>query len=61
MGINKDECFCSSSHTKCWWHDLKGVKVISPMMIGENVDFKTMIETWIISARREPIIFKLKF
>jgi hypothetical protein len=25
---------------KCWWHDLKDVKVTNSMKISENVDLK---------------------
>ncbi|KEH17959.1 hypothetical protein MTR_8g008643 [Medicago truncatula] len=39
-----DDCLCSSSDTKCWWHGLKNVKVISSVKIDENIDFKTMLE-----------------
>ncbi|AES74479.2 hypothetical protein MTR_6g006760 [Medicago truncatula] len=41
MRKKKNDCFCSSDDTKCWWHDLKDVKVTSTMKIDENVDFKT--------------------
>ncbi|XP_024628596.1 putative FBD-associated F-box protein At5g53635 [Medicago truncatula] len=39
-----DDCFCSSSDTKCWWHGLKNVKVISSLKNDKNIDFKTMLE-----------------
>jgi hypothetical protein len=53
-----DDCFCSSSDTKCWWHGLKNVNVISSLMIDENIDFKTMLELLPIG---EKISFMLEF
>jgi hypothetical protein len=53
-----DDCFCSSSDTKCWWHGLKNVKVISSMKIDENIDFKTKLELLPIG---EKIKFMLEF
>jgi len=52
------DCFCSSSDTKCWWHGLKNVKVISSLKIDENIDFKTMLE---LLPNGEKISFKLEF
>jgi hypothetical protein len=58
------ECFCSSYETKCWWHDLKDVKVTSSIKMNENVDFnfKTILESLPVSFEsREFIKFKLDF
>ncbi|KEH18290.1 putative F-box/FBD/LRR-repeat protein At1g78760 isoform X2 [Medicago truncatula] len=53
-----DDCLCSSSDTKCWWHGLKNVKVISSVKIDDNIDFKTMLELLPIG---EKISFMLEF
>jgi len=53
-----DDCFCSSSDTKCWWHGLKNVKVISSVKIDENIDFKTMLD---LLPTDEKINFMLEF
>lgn len=42
-GGKVDNCFCSN--TRCWWHHIKQVKVISSMNMDDNVDFKTMLDT----------------
>ncbi|KAK2452032.1 FBD-associated F-box protein [Trifolium repens] len=39
------DCFCSSSDIKCWWHDLKDVKVTNSMKMDENVDLKTILDS----------------
>ncbi|TKY64395.1 hypothetical protein E2542_SST14290 [Spatholobus suberectus] len=44
MGRKEDECFCSSCHTKCWWHGLKDVQVSGTAKTDENIDFKTMLD-----------------
>ncbi|GAU27394.1 hypothetical protein TSUD_356290 [Trifolium subterraneum] len=46
MRRKDNDCFCSSSDTKCWWHDLKDVKVTNSMKINENVDLKTMLDSF---------------
>jgi hypothetical protein len=58
MERNGDDCFCSSSDTKCWWHGLKNVKVISSVKIDDNIEFKTMLELLPIW---EKINFMLEF
>ncbi|GAU27395.1 hypothetical protein TSUD_356300 [Trifolium subterraneum] len=45
MRRKDEDCFCSSSDSKCWWHDLKDVKFINSMNIGENVDLKPMLDS----------------
>jgi hypothetical protein len=57
MRRKDDDCFCSSMDTKCWWHDLKDVKVTNSMKISENVDLKTMLD----SLPRGKISFMLEF
>ncbi|GAU27396.1 hypothetical protein TSUD_356310 [Trifolium subterraneum] len=42
-GRKDDDCFCRSSDTKCWWHNLKDVKVTNSMKTDETVDLKTML------------------
>ncbi|XP_039683699.1 F-box/FBD/LRR-repeat protein At5g53840 isoform X2 [Medicago truncatula] len=56
----KDDCFCSSSDTNCWWHGLKNLKVAHSMKIDENVDFKTLLESSSISSTPD-ISFRLEF
>ncbi|KAK7349237.1 hypothetical protein VNO77_06437 [Canavalia gladiata] len=56
----KEECFCSSSHTKCWWHGLKDVKVSSSKKTDENVDFKTMLDALPTFSPQENISFRLE-
>ncbi|KAK7294313.1 hypothetical protein RJT34_17201 [Clitoria ternatea] len=56
----EEECFCSSDHTKCWWHDLKDVKVTSSMTTDENVDFKTMLDALPTFSPHENISFRLE-
>ncbi|KAK2353035.1 FBD-associated F-box protein [Trifolium repens] len=46
MRRKDDKCFCSSNDTKCWWHDLKDVKVINSMKIDENIDLKTVLDSF---------------
>ncbi|CAJ2663714.1 unnamed protein product [Trifolium pratense] len=58
MERKDDDCFCSSTDTKCWWHGLKDVKIRSSMKIEEEVDLKTMLESLPI---RENINFMLEF
>jgi hypothetical protein len=58
MERKDDDCFCSSSDTKCWWHGLKDVKVRSSMKVEEEVDLKTMLESLPIG---EMISFMLQF
>ncbi|MCH80935.1 F-box/LRR-repeat protein [Trifolium medium] len=53
-----DDCFCSSSDAKCWWHGLKDVKIRSSMKIEEEVDLKTMLESYPFG---ENINFMLEF
>ncbi|XP_061339864.1 F-box/FBD/LRR-repeat protein At1g51370-like isoform X2 [Gastrolobium bilobum] len=60
MGRKEDNCFCSSGHTKCWWHGLKDVKVTSSIKTDENVDFKTMLDAFPTSAAQENISFRLE-
>ena len=50
MGIKKGECYWSSGDTKCWWHDLKDVQVISSVKTDDNVDFQTMSDALPTSA-----------
>jgi hypothetical protein len=45
MERKDDDCFCSSSDTKCWWHGLKDVKIRSSMKVEGEVDLKTMLES----------------
>ncbi|CAJ1950999.1 unnamed protein product [Sphenostylis stenocarpa] len=59
-GRKEDECFCSSGHTKCWWHGLKGVKVSSSVKTDEKVDFKTMLEALPTFSPQENISFRLE-
>ena len=56
----KDNCFCSSSDTNCWWHGLKNLKVGRSMKIDENVDFKTLLESSPIFLAYD-ISFRLEF
>ncbi|CAJ2665382.1 unnamed protein product [Trifolium pratense] len=59
MRRKEGECFCSFHDTKCWWHDLKDVKVTRrSMKMDENVDFKTILESL---TTFESIIFRLDF
>ncbi|XP_045812487.1 F-box protein At1g60400-like [Trifolium pratense] len=59
MRRKEGECFCSFHDTKCWWHDLKDVKVTRrSMKMDENVDFKTILESL---TDFESIIFRLVF
>ncbi|XP_045812481.1 F-box/LRR-repeat protein 13-like [Trifolium pratense] len=58
MRRKEGECFCSFHDTKCWWHDLKDVKVT--MKMDENVDFKTFLESLDL-APYESISFRLDF
>jgi hypothetical protein len=56
MRRKEDDCFCSSSDTKCWWHNLKDVKVNSDFKIDNkisNVDFKTMLESFSTFSPRD--------
>jgi hypothetical protein len=57
----KDDCFCISAGTKCWWHGLKDVKVTSSMKIDENICFKTILESLPAYAFQENITFRLEF
>jgi len=57
----KDDCFCISSDTKCWWHGLKDVKVTSNKKIYENVCFKTILESSPAYGAHENITFRLEF
>ncbi|XLQ99014.1 hypothetical protein S83_065213, partial [Arachis hypogaea] len=41
---SEEECHCSSSNSKCWWHTLKSVKVLFTFKIDENADFDTMLD-----------------
>jgi hypothetical protein len=45
MRRKDNDCFCSSNSTKCWWHDLKDVKIANSMKNDENVDLKTMLDS----------------
>ncbi|WJX30260.1 hypothetical protein P8452_18822 [Trifolium repens] len=46
MRRKDNDCFCSSSDIKCWWHDLKDVKVTNSMKkMDENVDLKTILDS----------------
>ncbi|KAE9616184.1 putative F-box domain, leucine-rich repeat domain, L domain-containing protein [Lupinus albus] len=45
--MNGKECFCSSRDIKCWWHDLKDVKITCPSLFDGNeicFDCKTLLE-----------------
>ncbi|MED6212899.1 hypothetical protein PIB30_087903 [Stylosanthes scabra] len=46
MGSKKEECHCSSSDTKCWWHALKIVEISSSFMTNQNMDVKDMRDVW---------------
>jgi hypothetical protein len=65
MRKKENDCFCSSDDTKCWWHDLKDVKVTSTVKIDENVDFKTILESLQACVQtfspQESISFRLEF
>ena len=61
MGRKQGECYCSSGHTKCWWHGLKNVKVTSSLKTDENVDFKAMLDALPTYAAQEDISFRLEF
>jgi len=61
MRRKKDNCFCSSNDTKCWWHSLKDVKFTSSLKIDENADFKTILESLPAFAPEESISFRLEF
>jgi hypothetical protein len=61
MRRNEGGCFCSSNDTKCWWHNLKDVKVTSSLKIDENADFKTILESLPILAPQESISFMIEF
>jgi hypothetical protein len=46
MRRKDNDCFCSSSDIKCWWHALKDVKVTNSMKkMDENVDLKTILDS----------------
>ncbi|XP_020227503.1 putative FBD-associated F-box protein At5g53635 isoform X1 [Cajanus cajan] len=60
MRRKEEECFCSSGHTKCWWHDLKDVKVSTSTKTNENVDFKTMLDALPTFSPQENISFRLE-
>jgi glucose-6-phosphate dehydrogenase assembly protein OpcA len=45
MGKRENDCICISAKTKCWWHGLKDVKVISSKKIDENVCFNTILDS----------------
>jgi hypothetical protein len=46
MRRKDNDCFCSSSDIKCWWHALKNVKVTNSMKkMDENVDLKTILDS----------------
>ncbi|RDX80842.1 F-box/FBD/LRR-repeat protein, partial [Mucuna pruriens] len=57
MGTKEDECFCSSGHTKCWWHGLKNVEVSSTRKTHENIDFKTILDALPTFSPQENISF----
>ncbi|WJX86352.1 hypothetical protein P8452_68670 [Trifolium repens] len=62
MRRKEDDCFCSSSDTKCWWHNLKDdVTVTSSMKIHKNVDLKTILESLSTFAPDDYITFRLGF
>jgi len=60
MRRKDNDCVCGSSDTKCWWHGLKDLKVSNSKKIDENVDFKTLLESW-PEIPNEDIIFRLEF
>jgi hypothetical protein len=61
MRRKDNDCFCSSSDIKCWWHDLKDVKVTSSMKMDENVDLETILYSLPTSKASEKISFMLEF
>ncbi|PNY01969.1 putative F-box/FBD-like domain protein, partial [Trifolium pratense] len=62
MRKKEDDCFCGSSDTKCWWHNLKDVKINSYFKIDKinDVDFKTMLESF-PTFRPRDISIRLEF
>ncbi|XLQ98742.1 uncharacterized protein LOC110266698 isoform X2 [Arachis ipaensis] len=48
MGRKKQELFDYFGDTKCWWHDLKIVKVTYSFNVDENVDFKTTLNALLL-------------
>ncbi|GAU27392.1 hypothetical protein TSUD_356270 [Trifolium subterraneum] len=61
MKRSGEDCFCSNNVSKCWWHSLKDVKVITSLKIDENVDFKTLLELLTTVEPRGNISFMLEF
>ncbi|MED6134204.1 hypothetical protein PIB30_034997 [Stylosanthes scabra] len=59
MGSEKEECHCSSSDTKCWWHALKIVNISCSFMTYQNVKFKDMLDVWSMSSV-EKVTFRLE-
>ncbi|XP_057736137.1 putative F-box/FBD/LRR-repeat protein At4g00315 isoform X1 [Arachis stenosperma] len=48
MGRKKQEWFDHFGDTKCWWHDLKIVKVTYSFNVDEKVDFKTTLNALLL-------------
>ncbi|RYR40528.1 hypothetical protein Ahy_A09g046286 isoform A [Arachis hypogaea] len=60
MGGKKWKWFHHFSDTKCWWHELKNVKVTSSFKVHENVDLETMLDSFPKSDGEEYISFSLE-
>ncbi|XLR43090.1 hypothetical protein HN51_027124 [Arachis hypogaea] len=57
---SEEECHCSSSNSKCWWHALKSVKVLCTFKIDENADFDTMLDALPTCYSHERVGFMLE-
>jgi hypothetical protein len=61
MRRKENDCFCNSNYTKCWWHDIKDVKIANYMKNNENVDWKTMLDSLPPVEYEKNITFMLEF
>ncbi|QHN76111.1 F-box/FBD/LRR-repeat protein family [Arachis hypogaea] len=61
MGRKKQEWFDHFGGTKCWWHDLKIVKVTYSFNVDEKLDFKNAVNAILLSTDdRESVSFSLE-
>ncbi|KAL4355765.1 hypothetical protein AHAS_Ahas09G0019400 [Arachis hypogaea] len=61
MGRKKQEWFDHFGDTKCWWHDLKIVKLTYSFNDDEKVDFKTAVNSILLSTNdRKSVSFSLE-
>ncbi|KAK2427106.1 hypothetical protein QL285_025707 [Trifolium repens] len=61
MRRKENDCFCNSNYTKCWWHDIKDVKITNSMKNNENVDWKTVLDSLPPVEYEKNITFMLEF